>query len=564
MTSRAPADLEPESLGRYKPIAILGRGGMARVQLAIAQGPAGVNKLLVLKEIRPELAHDVEFVTMFMDEARLAARLSHRNVLHTYEVGLEPGDPPRPFMVMEYLEGQSLQALTSRIGRSRMPLAIHLAILTQALAGLHYAHELADYDGTPLHVVHRDVSPQNVFVCYDGQVKIVDFGIAKVAGAVSRTETGVFKGKLGYIAPEQIAAREVDRRADIYSVGIILWEALTQRRLTSGDIEAVVISKRTHGDYPSARALRPEVPEALSAVAARAMAPNPDDRFATAAEMQAALESAMESTGLRAGVREVGALCTEAFATERERIRAIIERQVALASASATGELAAVSLPGVREESVSMPPPSLPSATPPEMDGAGGGPASFTVTRKDELRPRRVWALAGGGVVLAGILGAVVVLAMRDTSTPAATRAAGPVPSPPPAPASASAPAPATIDLHVSAAPAAARITLDGTPVSSNPFHVTLKRDDSLHRVSASAPGFVTEDRMVAFDKDVSLDLSLQRAAVHGPPVAPPPVAAPSASAATGAKPGDDLGAGTNIPVGPRPKHTIDEKDPYK
>jgi serine/threonine-protein kinase len=210
--------------GKYRPIATLGQGGMARVLLTVAQSGPGVHKLLVVKELKPDLVKDAEFVTMFVDEARLAARLNHPNVLTTYEIGESGG---APFLVMEYLEGQPLHAVLPRVGRTAMPLTAHLAILQKALAGLHYAHELRDFDGSPMNVVHRDVSPQNVFVCYDGQVKLLDFGIAKASGSVARTETGVFKGKLGYIAPEQITSPTVDRRADVFSVGVMLWEALT-------------------------------------------------------------------------------------------------------------------------------------------------------------------------------------------------------------------------------------------------------------------------------------------------------------------------------------------------
>jgi serine/threonine-protein kinase len=177
-------EIAPRGEGRYRPIATLGEGGMARVLLTVSSGPAGVRKLLVVKQIRPELAHDTEFVAMFLDEARLAARLSHPNVIHTYEVGI---DEAGPFIVMEYLDGQSMQALIAKVKRANIPLGVHLRILTKVLAGLHYAHELKDYNGTPLHVVHRDVSPQNVFIGYDGYVKVVDFGVAKVAGSTERT-----------------------------------------------------------------------------------------------------------------------------------------------------------------------------------------------------------------------------------------------------------------------------------------------------------------------------------------------------------------------------------------
>src|ERR1700722_16531169 len=173
------------TLGKYRLIAELGHGGMAEGYLAVAGGPAGFNKLVVIKQIRPQLAEDPEFLGMFLDEARLAARLSHPHVVQTNEVGQE-GE--RYFIAMEYLEGQPLNRIVHRLQKSGgLPLALHLKIVGDALLGLHHAHELVDYDGTPLSVVHRDVTSHNVFVTYDGQVKVVDFGIAKALN--SSTET---------------------------------------------------------------------------------------------------------------------------------------------------------------------------------------------------------------------------------------------------------------------------------------------------------------------------------------------------------------------------------------
>jgi len=209
-------------LGKYRLIAELGHGGMAEVFLAVAQGPAGFNKLTVIKQIRPQLADDPEFLSMFLDEARLAARLNHPQIVQTNEVGHEAN---RYFIAMEYLEGQPLNRVVNRVGRERFPLAMHIGLLADTLAGLHYAHDLTDYDGTPLEVVHRDVTPHNIFITYEGQVKVVDFGIAKAMNSSSETKTGVLKGKVAYMAPEQARGEKVDRRADVFSVGVMLWEA---------------------------------------------------------------------------------------------------------------------------------------------------------------------------------------------------------------------------------------------------------------------------------------------------------------------------------------------------
>src|SRR5690349_9631966 len=205
-------------VGRYRILSELGRGGMSNVFLAVASGPGGVNKLVVLKALLPDLSTEPYALAMFLDEARLAARLNHANVVQTYEVGTE-GD--RHVIVMEYLEGQPLSAVLRRAGSAGLPFTLpsYLRVIVSMLEGLHYAHELTSYDGSPLMFVHRDVSPQNVFLTYDGQVKLLDFGIAKAATSQNHTAAGVIKGKLAYMAPEQMVASRIDRRADVYSVG---------------------------------------------------------------------------------------------------------------------------------------------------------------------------------------------------------------------------------------------------------------------------------------------------------------------------------------------------------
>src|SRR3954452_21553827 len=288
----------PTRIGRYQLVGLLGEGGMARVYLAFARGPVGFDKLVVVKQVRPELAWDQDFVTMFFDEARIAARLQHPNVIHTYEVVEEAG---QYHLVMEYLEGQTLTDIFKKVGRTHMPLEDHLWILTQVLAGLQYAHELSDYDGTPLGLVHRDVSPSNVFVTYNGEVKLLDFGIAKAAGAISATHKGTMKGKLGYGAPEQLVGASVDARSDIYSVGVLLWEALGQRRRKLADTTAGILQARMSGVEPKIRQVVPDVPPVLADICDRAMGADPRRRYATAADLQHALEHYLERSPRRVG-----------------------------------------------------------------------------------------------------------------------------------------------------------------------------------------------------------------------------------------------------------------------
>jgi serine/threonine-protein kinase len=323
----ATPDTGAGGFGKYRLIAELGHGGMAEVFLAIASGPAGFNKLVVLKQIRDQLADDPEFLAMFLDEARLAARLNHPNVVQTNEVG---EDGRRYFIAMEYLEGQPLNRIVQRLAKDgRLTLPMHVRILIDALAGLHYAHELADFDGTPLQVVHRDATPHNIFVTYAGQVKVVDFGIAKALGSSAETRAGVLKGKVSYMAPEQALGEKVDRRADVFAVGIMLWEALAGRRPFKGQNDVVILQKLVAGEIPSPGTVRDDIPELLEAICMKALARDREERYASAEDMQRALEAALEKLGERPQLRAVGDLVTKTFADERLRIRGVIEAQMA-------------------------------------------------------------------------------------------------------------------------------------------------------------------------------------------------------------------------------------------
>jgi serine/threonine-protein kinase len=315
------------ALGKYRLVAELGEGGMAHVYLAVVQGPGGFAKLQVVKRIRGELAEDPEFVTMFMEEARLAARLNHPNIVQTNEVGSDEG---RLFIAMEYLDGQSFEAMLRRAAGKKepIPLAYQLRVIIEALAGLQHAHDLADYDGTPLHVVHRDVSPHNVFVTYDGQIKLVDFGIAKAADGSLRTRTGVFKGKCAYMAVEQFDGAQVDRRADVFSVGAMLWQTATGRRLWRGLTDMQIYAKLGRGEIPSVLEQAPDADPRLAEITMKALAPRREDRYPTAAALAEALEALLEARGERASARDVGRWVAENFSDRRAQIRKAIELQL--------------------------------------------------------------------------------------------------------------------------------------------------------------------------------------------------------------------------------------------
>ncbi len=238
--------------GKYRILAQLGEGGTARVWLAVARGPSGFNKLVVLKTIRKELLNDSSVVTMFLDEARLAARLNHPNIVQTNEVFEQAN---HPVIVMEYLDGLPFSAVLERQRQGdALALAMLLRVVSDSLAGLDAAHKLRDYDGRELEVVHRDVSPHNLFITFTGQVKVLDFGIAQLTSSRDVTETGEIKGKLRYMAPEQVSGERVDRRADIYSMGVVLWEvAMAQRMWPTSMPYATILKKVLAHELPSMR-----------------------------------------------------------------------------------------------------------------------------------------------------------------------------------------------------------------------------------------------------------------------------------------------------------------------
>jgi serine/threonine protein kinase len=316
------------SLGKYQLIASLGQGGMAKVYLALVAGPAGVNKLMVVKVLQNDTLTGPEGgVALFWDEARLSTRLVHPNIVHTYEVGEVDGSY---FLAMEYLDGQTYRVLQARASQDPLPLHEALRILSEVARGLHYAHELRDFHGEPLGVVHRDVSPANVFLTYDGQVKLIDFGIAKTRDADHETRVGLIKGKLNYIAPEQLRGDPLDRRADVFALGILLWEAIAGRRFAGGPgvTEVAKVHARIKGDEPNVRVVKPGIPEELAAIVDRAIALDRDQRFADAISFADALDTYIENTGQRPSAKSLSAWMHSLFAQDRAAMHKVIEERV--------------------------------------------------------------------------------------------------------------------------------------------------------------------------------------------------------------------------------------------
>lgn len=282
---------ETKLFGKYRLAKRIGVGGMAEVWLAAGAGPGGITRPVAIKRILPHLAEDREFLTMFFDEARLLARLNHPNIVQIHEMGKTEGGYA---LVMEFVHGASMEKLLkvcARQGR-KLPIEYAVKIVSYVCEGLEYAHNFTAPDGRPLGLVHRDLSPGNIMISFDGVVKILDFGVAKAAGNLTKTRPSFLKGKAAYMAPEQIAqAEDLDRRADVFSLGVSLYEFVTGKRPFGGDTELQIMMAITQKPAPDASAVNPEVPAELSAILQRALAKKREERYDSAREMRADLET---------------------------------------------------------------------------------------------------------------------------------------------------------------------------------------------------------------------------------------------------------------------------------
>ncbi len=602
------ASAVPLELGKYRLIIELAQGGMGFVYLAVAQGPAGFNKLAVVKELKPSLLEEPGFLEMFLDEARLSARLSHPNVVQTNEVSVEQG---RAFLAMEYLDGQSLNRVRSRLGKSRtLPLAADVRIVAHACAGLHYAHELRDFDGTPLGVVHRDVSPHNIFVTYDGQVKIVDFGVAKALSSNHESTIGVLKGKVPYMAPEQVMGSPMDRRSDIFALGVILWEAVAGRRIWDGLRPETIIARMMSSDIPRLVEAAPDADPRLVAVVERAMAFAPGHRYPTADALRADLESwlaTVEGGDYRA-VAGVGAEMMRAFAKERAQVSASVSDQLrrlgigqagapsvglvrlpfaatgshsGMSAGSAAGHVGHSGTGAMASPIVMRGEPAVasgshsgltPSVAERVVDYSSNATVSMAVATSrpplvsapaPRMRPAYGAAIAIAVLTAASLaLGLVVFLArtrapvtaLSADSSVAATASATTTMAGAAGMRSASAAGSSeasTVDLTFRVSPPNARVYVDGAALPKNAQNATFKRDTVTHRLRAEAPGYVTKTELVTFEQSAEVVLQLERVGAPALPVRPVRPGPPSVPPETTSKP--------DVPAKPgRPARPID------
>jgi serine/threonine-protein kinase len=409
----------PITLGRYKLFDKIGAGGMATVHLGRLVGPVGFARTVAIKRMRSDAVTDPEFVSMFLDEARLAARIHHPNVVPTLDVVSAAGEL---FIVMEYVRGESLARLlqASKLADERVPVDVAVTLMVGVLHGLHAAHEAKDERGELLELVHRDVSPHNILVGLDGVPRLLDFGIAKAVGRAQTTQNGQLKGKLSYMAPEQLTGGRVTRQTDVFAASIVLWETLAGCRLFQGDNEGQSVERVLSGRVvpPSRHA---DLPPALDAVVLRGLSVEPADRYPTARDMALALEEALPLAAPSKIGRWVEALAKETLRWHDERVAEI-------QSGVDDDETAA----GMTQRQVL-------SDSPAASGGSPGRAASF------ERRPvlRQAWPLAIA-IGLVAIL--LVVFESRQSPKPPLSERPGAGATPAPTAAPSVAPAAAAAD----------------------------------------------------------------------------------------------------------------------
>jgi serine/threonine-protein kinase len=471
----------PRVVGRYAIFDEVASGGMATVYLGRLMGSGGFARTVAIKRLHPQFAKDPEFVAMFLDEARLAARIRHPNVVPTLDVVASRGEV---FLVMEYVQGESLSRLAKglRARGERVPLPILLRIMSDALQGLHAAHEARDERGVPLDLVHRDVTPQNILVGIDGVGRLLDFGIAKAAGRAQTTREGQIKGKLAYMAPEQLTNSGVTRQTDIYAAAVVLWEMLTGERLFSGGSELDLLAKLLKRDIRRPSEIVAGVPAVLDDVVMRGLASDVSGRYATAREMCVALGACGLGEAPSIVVGEwVEQLAGEALANRSAKIAAIESYS------DPSGEVTNLDSnrpsgthtvpPAERKPGPSPTPPALRAAEIPTITQSTSAVVAHTMTTdaiRVRARSRAVRAAAGlGAVVLGGglllLLGGLRAApgAARGASTAAtaphvAEAPASPIPPPPPvtdvpAPVASASAATATVASAARASPPPAR-----------------------------------------------------------------------------------------------------------
>jgi serine/threonine protein kinase len=354
---------KPTVFGKYLLLERLNVGGMAEVFTAKAFGVEGFERILAIKKILPTMAEDEEFITMFIDEARISVQLNHANVVHIHELGKHDD---AYYIAMEYVSGKDLRALLERFRRRReiMPTAMAVFVASKMCEGLDYAHRKKDARGQELHIIHRDVSPQNILISYEGEVKIIDFGIAKAANRSQKTQAGILKGKFGYMSPEQVRGQPIDRRSDIFAVGVTLYEMLTGEKLFVGESDFSTLEKVRNAEVPLPRQFNPNIPAGLEKVVLKSLAREVEDRYQWSSDLQEDLMRFLLAGDAIYSAKHLSAFMKEAFAEDLYREAEKMERYAAVSRPEDLETSGITAAPKKKAAPTAPPPPAPPPQRP--------------------------------------------------------------------------------------------------------------------------------------------------------------------------------------------------------
>jgi len=541
--------------GKYQLLKKIGSGGMGQVFLARHAGEQGFEKLVVIKRILPHLAEEAEFLTMFFDEARIAARLNHPNLVQIFDLGEANRSS---YLAMEYVAGEDLRKLDrfARANGGLIPMGPALRIIADAAAGLDYAHKARDAQGRPLGLVHRDVSPQNILVGFDGAVKLIDFGVAKAAGRVQHTGTGILKGKYPYMSPEQAEGRELDARSDIFALGVVLWEILTGKRLFKADSDLATLRLVVDCKVPPPSKLNPKLPQGLDLVVLQALARSPDQRFPDAAAFRLQIEEFLLAHRVPASSAHLNAylsnlyqarIAHEADPSSLDEFQEGVDPDVDHTPSQSTpgsrnqwrnrppsGQQPAIgarpsskSTPAVKSSAKAAPVGRTASAPATQAPaGAAEAVGAFTASLPENHasangRPG-AW-LFGGVAAGALLLAGVGVVVLRPVAPAPLSVVSAPPPSQPavvlPAPKPAE-PAPApTVVVTLASQPTGADVEIDGRVVGRTPLDYALEGQQSVVAVF-SLQGFEPHQATVtsAEAPELSVRLAKKRTPLRRPP----------------------------------------------
>jgi len=356
---------------------------MAEVYKAIEHGVEGFERTVAVKRILPHIAEDDEFITMFKDEAKIAGQLTHGNIAQIYNLGQQEDSF---YIAMEYVAGKDVRSIFTRCAQSKkpMPVAQGCFIVMKVCEGLDYAHNKKDKHGRHLNIIHRDVSPPNILVSYEGEVKLIDFGVAKAAGRVSKTQAGILKGKFGYMSPEQVRGMQLDRRSDVFSLGVCLYEVLTGTRLFQGDTDFATLEKVRSVDVPPPTSRNPEIPPELEVVVMKALSGEPETRYQSAMELHDGLQAFLFKSGMHYSRNDLAAWMRKNYAREIE-----LDKQTNSVKGKGKGRKPKPPLPGRRTPSGGAPPP-IPRPGGPR---SGSGPRAGRSGNKLKPSPEQLAAM---------------------------------------------------------------------------------------------------------------------------------------------------------------------------